>query len=187
MDEAFYNENLCVVAYDAVRRAMNDEPFTMTTTDKDEFEAIKAAVNQGIDAHLEACFVPDRGDSCEVSGRRASLAFSPESLPVLLRRLSEGGTEAGVGLVGLILQSLGFNDAGEFAGDRFPYSLRPGDTVVWVDPDDSAEQPRRTILLDGIRAQSYDDDAVVSISGRDVDGDAEVAFECLWGELEPVQ
>ena len=69
----------------------------------------------------------------------------------------------------------------------FPYNLHPGDTVVWVDPDDSVEQPRITILLDGIRAQSYDDDAVVSISGHDADGGAEVAFECLWGELEPVR
>lgn len=116
MDKAFHNENLCVVTYDAVREAMDGEPFTMTVTDEDEFETIKAAVNQQIDSHLEACFMPARGDSCEVSGGRAHLVFSSESLPVLLRRLSEESSEAGINLVGLILRTLGFNDAGEFVG-----------------------------------------------------------------------
>ena len=116
MDEAFHNQNLCVVTYDAVREAMDGEPFTMTVTDEDEFEAIKAAVNQGIDAHLEACFSPDREDVCEVSGGRASLSFSPESMPVLLRRLSEVGSEAGYSLISSILMTLGFNDAGEHVG-----------------------------------------------------------------------
>ena len=50
------------VDYATVRNAMNGEPFPMSLTDDDEIKAVVAAVNQGIDAHLEACFVPDRGD-----------------------------------------------------------------------------------------------------------------------------
>jgi hypothetical protein len=66
----------------------------------------------------------------------------------------------------------------------FPYNLKPGDTVVWCDPDESVEQPQKTIKLESIEAQSYTDEAVVSISGKDVDGDVDCAFECLWGELK---
>lgn len=51
------------------------------------------AVNRGIDARLEACLVPDRGDSQRteqtVVGERLHLTFSAASLPVLLRRLLE--------------------------------------------------------------------------------------------------
>ena len=50
------------VTYKAVRKAMNGEPFTMSLTDPDEIRAVIDAVNQGIDAHLEACYCPDRGD-----------------------------------------------------------------------------------------------------------------------------
>lgn len=118
MDEAFHNQMLCVVTYDTVRQALDGDTFAMTITDEDEFEAIKRAVNQGIDAHLEACFSPDRGDSCEVSGRRAHLVFSADSLPVLLRRLSEDGDAAGLSVLSSVLTHLGFNDAGEFVGRK---------------------------------------------------------------------
>lgn len=67
---------------------------------------------------------------------------------------------------------------------QFPYCLEPGDTVVWLDPDESAEQPRKAIKLESIESQSYTRDAVVSISGKDVDGDVDCAFECLWDELK---
>ena len=53
------------VTYEEVRKAMNGEPFTMSLTDTDEIQAVIDAVNQGIDAHLEACFCPDRGDRYE--------------------------------------------------------------------------------------------------------------------------
>jgi hypothetical protein len=52
--------------------------------------AIESAVNQGIDAHLEACFVPgERGDRFEWIGGRLECKVSAKSLPVLLRRLQE--------------------------------------------------------------------------------------------------
>ena len=46
------------VTYEDVRTAMNGEPFTMSLTDTDEIQAVIDAVNQGIDAHFEACFCP---------------------------------------------------------------------------------------------------------------------------------
>jgi hypothetical protein len=91
------------VTYKAVRRAMDGQPYTMSLTDTDEIRAVVAAVNQGIDSHLEACFCPQRGDNY-VGGKRTAgrltlchtleCVVSPESLPVLLRRLLEGD-EAG--------------------------------------------------------------------------------------------
>ncbi len=66
--------------------------FTMSLVQKDA-EVVKAAVNQGIDSYLEACYVPDRGDSYEWDGRRLNCKVSAESLPVLIRRLSEMDSE----------------------------------------------------------------------------------------------
>lgn len=71
------------------------EPYTMSLVG-DDAEAVIAAVNEGIDSHLEACFVPDRGDRFSHSGRRLECVVSPQSLPVLVRRLLEAGDEAGV-------------------------------------------------------------------------------------------
>lgn len=61
----------------------------------DDYARLAAAVNQGIDARLQACFVPDRGDSLKGDEFR----FSPASLPVLVRRLldtddAEGASES---------------------------------------------------------------------------------------------
>ena len=123
MDEAFYNEMLCVVTYDAVRNAMNGESFSMVAAGWDQLAAIAEAVDQGIDAHLEACFVPDRGDEYEpvgrVGGRQArkmKCVISVESMPTLLRRLFEDGGDASIGVASSIMSSLGFNDAGEHVG-----------------------------------------------------------------------
>ena len=115
MDEAFHNENMCVVTYDAVRKAMDGEPFTMGIANKDEIQAITKAVNQGIDAHLEACFLEGK-DSYELLGRKLECSISPNSLPVLLRRLSEDGSGAAINLISSILATLGFNEAGELIG-----------------------------------------------------------------------
>ena len=120
------------VSYETVRKAMGNEPFTMSLTDTDEIKAIIEAVNEGIDANLEACFCPARGDSYEGGKRKAGklvlchtldCVVSPESLPVLLRRLCEselgGDTEvqsAGMSLAESILLVLGFNEYGEFVG-----------------------------------------------------------------------
>ena len=113
------------VTYEEVRKAMNGEPFTMSLTDTDEINVVISAVNQGIDTHLEACFCPDRGDRYDGGKRRAGklvlchtleCSVSPESLPVLLRRLCELEDSAGMRLAADILMVLGFNDYGKFVG-----------------------------------------------------------------------
>ncbi len=120
------------VDYETIRQAMNGEPFTMSLTDEDEIQAVIEAVNEGIDAHLEACYCPDRGDRYEGGNRRAGklvlcrtleCSISPESLPVLLRRLceSELGGDAevqaeGNRLASDILMVLGINEYGELVG-----------------------------------------------------------------------
>ena len=121
------------VDYKTVRQAMANEPFTMSLTDSDEIKAVIAAVNEGIDAHLEACYCPDRGDRYEGGKRRAGklvlcrtleCVVSVESLPVLLRRLSESDlsdpeVEAeGNRLASDILMVLGINEYGTFVGQE---------------------------------------------------------------------
>ncbi len=119
------------VDYQTVRQAMAGEPFTMSLTEPDEIKAIIAAVNQGIDAHLEACYCPDRGDQYDGGKRKAGklvlcrtleCTISPESLPTLLRRLCDsdlGDAEtesSGMRLAGDILMVLGINEYGTFVG-----------------------------------------------------------------------
>ena len=120
------------VDYETIRQAMNGEPFTMSLTDEDEIQAVIAAVNEGIDAYLEACYCPDRGDRYQGGNRKAGklvlcqtleCSISPESLPVLLRRLCEselGGDPdvqaEGNRLASDILMVLGINEYGEFVG-----------------------------------------------------------------------
>ena len=118
------------VGYEAVRSAMGDEPYTMSLTGRDEIRAVVEAVNRGIDSHLEACYCPGRGDSFEGGKRTAGklvlchtmeCQVSPESLPVLLRRLFELDTtddvaDAGMSLAGDILMTLGFDECGELVG-----------------------------------------------------------------------
>ena len=83
------------------------------------------AVNEGIDSHLEACYCPDRGDQYDGGQRKArklvlchtlECSVSVESLPVLLRRLSDLKDEAGPRLASDILTVLGFNEYGKFVG-----------------------------------------------------------------------
>jgi hypothetical protein len=120
------------VTYETIRQAMNSESFTMSLTDSDEIRAVIEAVNEGIDGHLEACFCPDRGDKYEGGKRKAGklvlcrtleCSISPESMPVLLRRLCEselgGDVEVqseGNRLASDILLCLGINEYGEFVG-----------------------------------------------------------------------
>jgi hypothetical protein len=93
----------------------------MTIADDDEIRAVIHAVNQGIDAHLEACNCLGRGDRYEpedvtVEGRllarKLSCTVSVESFPVLLRRLWETESEAAENLLTSILDVLGFEDVG---------------------------------------------------------------------------
>jgi hypothetical protein len=118
------------VTYSAIRKAMGGEPYTMSLTDSNEVEAIIAAVNQGIDSHLEACYCPGRGDRYEGGRRMAGKLVlchtldcyvSPESLPVLLRRLYELDTtedvaDAAMSLADAVLMTLGFDEYGQFVG-----------------------------------------------------------------------
>ena len=116
---------MCNLNYEPIRNAMNGEPFTMSLTDTDEIEAVIDAVNQGIDSHLEACFCPERGDEYSGGKREAGrlvlcrtldCTISPDSLPVLLRRLLDGDDEAGYRLANDILNVLGFDENGNFVG-----------------------------------------------------------------------
>ena len=100
----FQNNNCATITYDVVYKANGDKQFTLSLTDREEYMAVLAAVKQGIDSHLEACFIPDRGDKYEWGERKAGksvlcrtleCSISPESLPVLIRRLFESGDEAG--------------------------------------------------------------------------------------------
>jgi hypothetical protein len=109
------------ITYADIRQKMDGEPFPITIADDDEIRAVIHAVNQGIDAHLEACNCPDRGDRYEqknetVGGKvfacKLACVVSVESFPVLLRRLWEmDGNEAAETLLSDILSSLGFEDA----------------------------------------------------------------------------
>jgi hypothetical protein len=119
------------VDYETIRQAMAGEPLTMSLTDTDEIKAVIAAVNQGIDAYLEACYCPDRSDRYEGGKRTAGklvlchcldCSVSAESLPTLLRRLCEsdlGNSDvesAGMQLASDILMVLGINEYGDFVG-----------------------------------------------------------------------
>jgi hypothetical protein len=109
---------------------MGGEPYTMSLTDTAEIKAVIEAVNQGIDSHLEACNCPERGDHYEGGKRMAGKLIlchtlechiSPESLPVLLRRLCELDTtedvaEAGMSLASDMLMTLGIDEYGQFVG-----------------------------------------------------------------------
>ncbi len=74
----------------------------------DDAELVKTAVNQGIDAYLEACFIPDRGDSYDWSLKtgRLNCLVSPESLPVLVRRLMTMDSEPAEYLASDICETL---------------------------------------------------------------------------------
>lgn len=100
MVEYLEDSNGYRIKYSDIRKAMKDEPFDMSAVGK-EAEWIQKAVNQGIDSHLEACYVPERGDSYsfqkdqigqKVYAIRLYCEVSVESFPVLLRRLFEMDT-----------------------------------------------------------------------------------------------
>ena len=98
-----------------VARAALKAGYHMSLVAEDRQKVI-AAVNQGIDAYLEACFVPSRGDSFrfetlqdirgKISGPRLECKVSPKSLPVLVRRLMESDDEKAQSLASDICQTL---------------------------------------------------------------------------------
>ena len=104
---------------DAIIRAVAarapKDGYKMSLVGRDQSVVIEA-VNQGIDSHLEGCFLPDRGDSYQfvtpkgiegrVSGKRLECLVSPKSLPVLVRRLLESDKEEAMQLASAIADTL---------------------------------------------------------------------------------
>lgn len=98
-----------------IGRAAPQRGYAMSLVSEDR-QAVIAAVNQGIDAHLEACFVPARGDRFQlqtpagirgrISGPRLECRVSPQSLPVLIRRLLESGEDEAESLAASICHTL---------------------------------------------------------------------------------
>jgi hypothetical protein len=98
-----------------IAKAAPQHGYSMSLVGKD-CQKVITAVNQGIDSHLEACFVPDRGDCFRlqspqgiqgrISGPRLECQVSPLSLPVLVRRLLESGDAAAESLASDICQTL---------------------------------------------------------------------------------
>ncbi len=80
-------------------------PFFANFRGADHARIIKA-VNQGIDAHLEACYVPQRGDRYVCSDTGLQCRISRHSLPALVRRLLEEGDDLGMQLASSICSTL---------------------------------------------------------------------------------
>jgi hypothetical protein len=98
-----------------IAKAAPKQGYPMSLVGEDR-QIVIAAVNQGIDSHLEACFVPDRDDGfkmqtppgirSKISGPRLECMISPKTLPVLVRRLMESGDEQAESLASSICQTL---------------------------------------------------------------------------------
>jgi hypothetical protein len=111
--------NLVTISYDLIREAMKGENYTARLAG-DDGQYVMDAVNVGIDARLEACYVPDRGDHYRWCGGKLVTLVSPESFPVLLRRLFEADNDENEGGPGTLaadmLMTLGFNESGKLVG-----------------------------------------------------------------------
>jgi hypothetical protein len=107
--EIVTDDNLNRITYAAIREANGNEPYYMRVNTED-YRRVAAAINQQIDARLQACFCPGRGD------RQIGPEFwiSPESLPVLIRRLFESNDQESEMLAQDMLQSLKFDERGQF-------------------------------------------------------------------------
>jgi hypothetical protein len=91
---------------DLIKKACNSQcpaGYTMTIKDDEEWEAIAAAVNLGIDSHLEALTERSVFDNgvCNVH---------PDELHVLLRRFAESMVEKAELLRSAILDTLGIEE-----------------------------------------------------------------------------
>ncbi len=136
-DGSFQTSNLGTITYSQVLEA-HPEPYEMELRG-DSADVLAQAILVGIDSHLEACFVEERGDQClfhrvahiatlndekviapccDSRPNSLSVVVSATSLPVLLRRLSEleyGGDtdlqDAARSLADDILETIGLGDA----------------------------------------------------------------------------
>lgn len=120
-DQYFQNSNMITIRYELVREAfrktLGDGLYTMSLVSLGEIGYVMQAVNMGIDSHLEACYVPDRGDKYQFFGNRLFCKVSAESLPVLLRRLCEEGEDPdgiAMSLAESILSTIGITETGEY-------------------------------------------------------------------------
>ena len=107
-DGSFQNSDLVTISYTQVQEA-HPEPYEMEVRGEGA-AALAQAMQVGIDSHLEACFVEERGDQCfsqqvahiaTLNDQKViapyysnrpnflKLVVSAKSLPVLLRRLFE--------------------------------------------------------------------------------------------------
>lgn len=104
-----------VIPYSQIREAVAKIPsgyYWMRPTDDDN-ALIMAAVNQGIDSRLEAGYLHARGDRYQWRNSRIEWHLSPESLPVLLRRLLETEEEHACSLASAIINSLDLDDGSD--------------------------------------------------------------------------
>lgn len=111
----FHDNNGKQWSYTDVRAAMQGEAYPMSLVG-DAASIVQRVVNLGIDAHLECCFAPARGDSYTWAPRRTvsgivhtvalDCVVSPESMPVLLRRLFSADEDEAATLAQDILDSL---------------------------------------------------------------------------------
>lgn len=86
-------------------REQSDSHYKMELTPTDA-QCVTNAVNQGIDSYLQACYLPARGDEYKQVGNRLMCKVSPESLPVLVRRMMESGDENAESLASSICETL---------------------------------------------------------------------------------
>jgi hypothetical protein len=124
MGKTFKNSMLCDISYASVERAVGATPYTMSLVGA-AAQAVILAVNQQIDSHLEACFVPARGDSYKAGTRTIrglvvchvlECRVSAGSMAVLLRRLLQDGDDTARDLSETILTALGFSESGRLVG-----------------------------------------------------------------------
>jgi hypothetical protein len=115
--DTFINGTCCQITYNLVRQAMQGESYTMDLAGRDG-GIVEKAVNLGIDAHLEACFCPDRGDKYEWKCGKLCCVVSVESFPTLLRRLYEMDSDESEAqmLADVMLRTLGINEHGTLVG-----------------------------------------------------------------------
>ena len=93
---------------EAIKQAAStlDQDYSISMRAGDDFEALKAAVNQGIDSHLQAVGLAEQEVETTQCGSRWNGSISPDSLHVLVRRLMEAGDEASDSLASSICATL---------------------------------------------------------------------------------
>ena len=135
------NSNCCTITYDAIILACDGKHYEMSLVGRDA-DVLQTATNMGIDSRLQACHCRERGDEYYRSERpfvakettnhwrkgdrvvysqTLECIVSPESLPVLIRRLfddmewfgKDDDADVGNSLASSILESLRFDDCGQ--------------------------------------------------------------------------